>query len=67
MTVKNRWPAALHDVNMLEAAGYRVAWPRPLPLLYPVEVAHGDASTCLEWVVDSDNRFFPTMRDETFG
>jgi len=59
--------AALHDVNVLEAAGYRVAWLRQLPLLYTVEVTHGDASTHLEWVVDSDYRFFPTMRDATFG
>jgi hypothetical protein len=59
--------AALHDVNVLEAAGYRVAWLRQLPLLYTIEVTHGRASTRLEWVVDSDYRFFPTMRDETFG
>ena len=59
--------AALHDVNVLAAAGYRIAWLRQLPLLYTVEVTHGDASTRLEWVVDSDYRFFPTMRDETFG
>jgi hypothetical protein len=24
-------------------------------------------ATELEWVVDSDFRFFPTMRDDTFG
>ena len=59
--------AALHDVSVLEAAGYHVAWLRQLPLLYTVEVIQGDASTRLEWVVDSDYRFFPTMRDETFG
>ena len=59
--------AALHDVNVLEAAGYRVAWLRQLPLLYTVEVTQGDASTRLEWVVDSDYRFFPTMCDATFG
>jgi len=59
--------AALHDVTVLEAAGDRVAWLRQLPLLYTVEVTHGNASTRLEWVVDSDDRFFPTMRDATFG
>jgi len=59
--------AALHDVDVLEAAGYRVTWLRQLPLLYTVEVIHGAASTRLEWVVDSDYRFFPTRRDETFG
>ena len=59
--------AALHDVNVLEAAGYHVTWLRQLPLLYTVEVTQGNASTRLEWVVDSDYRFFPTMRDEMFG
>src|SRR6266851_204405 len=59
--------AALHDVNVLEAAGYRVAWLWQLPLLYTVEVTHSDASTRLEWVVDSDERFCPTMRDAIFG
>src|SRR4030095_598869 len=59
--------AALHDVNVLEAVGYHVTWLRQLPLLYTVEVTHGNASTRLEWVVDSDYRFFPTMRDGTFG
>jgi hypothetical protein len=29
--------AALHDVTVLEAAGYRVVWLRQLPLLYTVE------------------------------
>ena len=50
-----------------EAAGYHVTWLRQLPLLYTVEVTQGNASTRLEWVVDSDYRFFPTMRDEMFG
>jgi hypothetical protein len=59
--------AVLHDVDVLEAAGYRVTWPRQLPLLYMAEVTHGGTSTRLEWVVDSDYRFFPTLRDETFG
>src|SRR6266436_10432307 len=34
---------------------------------FTAEVTQGDASTRLEWVVDSDFGFFPTMRDETFG
>ena len=40
---------------------------RQLPLTYTAEVRRLNASTRLEWVVDSDFRFFPTMRDETFG
>jgi hypothetical protein len=30
-------------------------------------VTQGDANTRLEWVVDSDFLFFPTVPDETFG
>jgi hypothetical protein len=59
--------AALLDVQALAAAGYRVSWLRQLPLIYTAEVSQGDVGTRLEWVVDSDFRFFPTMRDETFG
>ncbi len=59
--------AALDGAEALTAAGYHVAWARQLPLIYTAEVAQGDASTRLEWVVDSDFRFFPTVRDETFG
>src|SRR5438105_2017236 len=51
--------AALHDVNALEAAGYRVAWLRQLPLLYTVEVSHGNASTHLEWVCGQRLPVFP--------
>ncbi len=36
-------------------------------MIYTAEVTKGDATTRLEWVVDSDYRFFPTMRDELFG
>lgn len=59
--------AALNDVEALRASGYRVSWLRQLPLIYTAEVVRGDASTRLEWVVDSDFRFFPTLRDQTFG
>ena len=59
--------AALNDAEILEAAGYRVSWLRQLPLTYSAEVTQRDDGTRLEWVVDSDYRFFPTMRDETFG
>jgi hypothetical protein len=59
--------AALDDAQALEAADYVVAWLRQLPLIYTAEVIGQNAGTRLEWVVDSDFRFFPTMRDETFG
>jgi hypothetical protein len=59
--------AALSDTKTLAAAGYDVSWLRQLPLIYTAEVKKGDASTRLEWVADSDYRYFPTVRDETFG
>jgi hypothetical protein len=59
--------AALEDTQTLAAAGYGVMWLRQLPLMYTAEVTQGDASTRLEWVADSDYRFFPTLPDETFG
>ncbi len=59
--------AALNDSAVLEGAGYEVAWLRQLPAIYTVAVKKGDDGTRLEWVVDSDFRFFPTMRDEVFG
>jgi hypothetical protein len=59
--------AALNDAKVLEAGGYGVKWLRQLPLIYTAEVTRQDVSTRLEWVVDSDFRFFPTMRDDMFG
>lgn len=59
--------AALNDAAILEAAGYNVEWLRQLPLIYTAGVTKDDNGTRLEWVVDSDYRFFPTMPDEVFG
>jgi hypothetical protein len=59
--------AALSDAQALAAAGYAVRWLRQLPLMYTAEVTREGASTRLEWVADSDYRFFPTMQDELFG
>jgi hypothetical protein len=59
--------AALIDAQILAAAGYGVAWLRQLPLLYTAEVTREGAATRLEWVADSDHRFFPILPDETFG
>ena len=59
--------AALEDAKTLEIAGYRVLWLRQLPLIYTAEVKRESDSTRLEWVVDSDFRFFPTIRDDVFG
>jgi len=59
--------AALDDAQSLEAAGYQVIWLRRLPSIYAAEVNRGTDSTRLEWVVDSDYRFFPTVKDDIFG
>lgn len=59
--------AALTDVRVLSEAGYAVRWLRQLPLIYTAEIKKNDEVTRLEWVVDSDFRFFPTIKDETFG
>jgi hypothetical protein len=59
--------AALNDANLLEAAGYRVTWLRQLPSIHTAQIVSGNESTRLEWVADSDYRFFPAVKDEVFG
>lgn len=58
---------ALSDAETLRLAGYEVAWLRQFPTIHTVEVRRENESTRLEWVVDSDFRFFPTVPDEAFG
>jgi hypothetical protein len=38
-----------------------------MPLMYTAEATSEGGSTGLEWVSDSGYRFFPTVRDDTFG
>src|SRR5262249_47297031 len=59
--------AAAEDTAALTAAGYQVHWLRQEAAIHTVEVARGEVRTRLEWVADSDFRFFPTIPDETFG
>jgi hypothetical protein len=59
--------AALGDARALEAAEYGVKWLRQEPALYVAEVSRLAAGTRLEWVADSDFRFFPTLPDAVFG
>jgi hypothetical protein len=59
--------AAEADAAALRAAGYTVTWLRRVPGVFSAEVAKDGAGTRFEWVVDSDYRFFPTLKDETFG
>jgi hypothetical protein len=59
--------AATEDAAVLEEHGYTLQWQRREPTIYTVLVERSGDATKLEWVVDSDYRFFPTMRDEIFG
>lgn len=58
---------AMADAATLEAADYLLTWLRQQPLIYTVAVSRGNEGTQLEWVVDSDYRYFPTMPDDVFG
>lgn len=59
--------AAEEDTAALRTEGLDIVWRRREPAIYTAEIRSGDESTHLEWVVDSDFRFFPTLQDELFG
>lgn len=59
--------AALRDSAFLEEHGFALRWVRRDPMIYTVVAEKGGDTTKLEWVVDSDYRFFPTIPDPTFG
>jgi len=59
--------AASADEALLEADGYRISWLRKQPQIHTANVSKDGAKTRLDWVVDSDYRFFPTIPDELFG
>jgi hypothetical protein len=59
--------AAAEDTEILQAEGLEVTWVRREPAIYTAEVHAGNERTHLEWLVDSDFRFFPTVKDELFG
>lgn len=59
--------AAEDDAAALQAAGLKVDWQRREPLFYQASVSSGGETTKLEWVVDSDFRFYPAQRDPDFG
>ena len=59
--------AAEEDSAILRVEGLDVVWLRREPAIYTAEVRGGNERTHLEWVVDSDFRFFPTVRDDLFG
>jgi hypothetical protein len=59
--------AALGDAKILAAAGYQVHWLRQQPATYSATIGLEAEETRLEWVADSDYRFFPVVRDDQFG
>jgi hypothetical protein len=59
--------AAMADTQVLEAAGYQVKWLRQFPSIQAAEISRDNLRTRLEWVADSDFRFFPTVKDDVFG
>lgn len=59
--------AALNDAQILEDAGYEIAWIRRLPSIHTAQVKRENEATRLERVVDSDYRFFPAIEDELAG
>jgi hypothetical protein len=59
--------AAAEDGALLEGHGYTLQWIRRAPAIHTVLVERAGDTTKLEWVADSDFRFFPTVRDELFG
>ena len=59
--------AAEQDAAALRAAAMGVHWTRREPAFYQALISHGHETTKLEWVVDSDFRFFPVQKDVDFG
>jgi len=59
--------AAEADSAILAENGFSLNWHRRDPLIYTVFAERSGESTKLEWVVDSDYRFFPTIPDPEFG
>jgi hypothetical protein len=58
---------AAEDSALLQQSGFALQWLRRDPAIHGLLASRGGETTKLEWVADSDFRFFPTMRDETFG
>ncbi|MBF0528616.1 MAG: nucleotidyl transferase AbiEii/AbiGii toxin family protein [Deltaproteobacteria bacterium] len=59
--------AVEEDSAVLQEQGFTPQWLRRELNFFSVLIHRGDESTKLEWVLDSDFRFFPTVKDELFG
>jgi hypothetical protein len=58
--------AAGADAARLAAAGFTVQWQRQTGV-HTLLATRDEETVKLEWVADSDFRFFPTVRDSLFG
>ncbi len=59
--------AADQDAATLAAAGFTITWLRRSPGVQSLVAERAGESAKLEWVADSDFRFFPTVADPLFG
>lgn len=55
------------DAKSLSDAGFEVEWKAEHPELYRAVIRKDGETTLLEWVIDSDFRFFEAVRDDVFG
>ena len=59
--------AAEQDSTVLLGNGFDMRWVRREPAMYSAVASRDGDATKLEWVVDADFRFFPTVPDDLFG
>ena len=59
--------AAEKDASILLRNGYTLEWLRQDPSIHSADASRSGEGTKLDWVADSDFRFFPTIPDSIFG
>jgi hypothetical protein len=59
--------AAEADTALLASHGFEVRWSRRQPGIFTATVGLGGEETHLDWVADSDFRYFPAVPDPEFG
>jgi hypothetical protein len=59
--------AALKDAEALTTSGLAVSWIRRGPGFFSATIADKSETTKIEWVHDSDFRFYPAVPDDVFG
>ncbi len=59
--------AAEQDAKLLEDAGFKIQWLRREAGIFSAKIEAPEGTTKLEWVADSDFRYFPAVKDPEFG